>query len=81
MQHDKLTLLLLMQEELQPKPSRMATLYVQQARTTIVHSPLYNEAIQIFYTDTLTYPPSPRTPPLKACPQVLPTPPQTIQWA
>lgn len=83
MQHDKLTPLLLMREELQPKPSRMATLYVQQARTTIVHSPLYNEAIQMFYSDTLTYPPSPRlgTPPPNARPQFLPTPPQTIQRA
>jgi hypothetical protein len=44
MRHDELTPLLLMREELQPKPSRMATLYVQQTRTTIVHLPFYNEA-------------------------------------
>jgi hypothetical protein len=82
MQHKELTPLLLMREELQQKPSRMATLYVQQARTSIVHSPLYNKAIQMFYySDTPTYLPSPRTPPLNACPQVLPTPPHTIQQA
>jgi hypothetical protein len=83
MQHHELTPLLLMREELQPKPTRSATLHVQQARITIVHSSLYNKAIQMFYSDTppVTHPPSPRTPPLNARPQVLPTPPQTIQRA
>ena len=81
MQHYELTPLLLMREELQPKPSRSTTLYVQQSRTTIVQSPLYNKAIQMFYSDTPTYLPSPRTPPLIARPQVLPTPPQTIRRA
>ena len=82
MRHDELTPLLLMQEELQPKPRRMTTLYVQQARTTIVHSPLYNEAVQRYYphSDALTYHPSSSTP-RNACPQVLPTPPQTIRRA
>jgi hypothetical protein len=78
MHHDELTPLLLMREELQPKPSRMATLYVQQARTTIVHSPFYNEAVQRFYPDAPTYHPST---PRNVCPQVLPTPPQTIHRA
>ena len=84
MLHDELTPLLLMREELQPKPTRSATLNIQQARTTIVHSPLYNKAVQMFYSDTptsATYLPSPRTPPINACPQALPTPPQTIQRA
>jgi hypothetical protein len=83
MQHNELTPLLLMREELQPRPSCKATLYTQQARTTIVHSPLYNKAIQMFYSDSEspTYLPSPRTPPLNAHHQVLPTPPQTIQRA
>ena len=81
MQHYELTPLLLMREELQPKPSRSTTLYVQQSRTTIVQSPLYNKAIQMFYSDTPTYLPSPRTPPLIGRPQGLPTPPQTVQRA
>jgi hypothetical protein len=79
MQHDELTPLLLMREELQPKPSRMSTLYAQQARTTIVHSPLYNEAIQRFYySGALTYHPST---PRNARPQDLLTPPPTIHRA
>ena len=81
MQHYELTPLLLMRQELQPKPSRSATLYVQQARTTIVQSPFYNKAIQMFYSDAPTYLPSPWTPPLIGHPQGLPTPPQTVQRA
>jgi hypothetical protein len=82
MQHDELTPLLLMREELQPRPSRTATLYVQQARTTIVHSPLYNEAVQRFYFGVLPVTYHPSTPPsrnarLPVGPQDLPTPPPT----
>jgi hypothetical protein len=77
MQHNELTPLLLVREELQPRSSCKSTLYIQQARTTIVHSPLYNMAVQMFYSDTLpvTYPPSPQTPPLNTPP---PSSPNTL---
>ena len=77
--HEKLTPLLFMCEELQPKPRSLATETRLKSRLTIASLRFYNEAIAKFYPAT-NGPTHRHSPPAVHSPLTgLPTPPKTIQ--
>lgn len=72
MQHEQLTPLLLMREELQPKPSKPTTTNRQLSRTTIVSSRLYNEVVGKYYFHGSSYRPASPRPGLLTPPRTVP---------